>query len=104
MSDVAFDRRAITQAIEAAKSAGMSIGRVELQYDPRKIVITSGHGRQTDQRWFVTYKHRNTPREKAYYYHTKTKLRLHGEPGTPEFIKDFEAAEHKLASDREKAA
>ena len=89
----AFDRRTIAHAIEATRSAGVAVGRVELHYNPMKIVIHVGQSRKVNQGWFVTWKHRNTDRETAYYYHSRTKRRLRGEPGSPEFIADFAAAD-----------
>jgi integrase len=43
---------------------------------------------------FCTYKHRGTSRERIYWYHRATGLRLHGVPGSPEFIADLAAAEN----------
>ena len=105
MSEMPFDRRDVTQALEGAKAAGVQISRVEFEFDPRKIIIVSGRtGRNKKQGWFCTFKHRNTARERAYYYHTKSKRRLHGEPGSPEFIADYDEAEKLLASAAEKVA
>jgi integrase len=46
--------------------------------------------------WFTTYKTLKDGTRKPYYYHRATMIRLHGEPGSPEFIADFAAAEASL--------
>lgn len=42
---------------------------------------------------FATYKHRGTPRERKYWYHRETGMRLRGEPGSSEFLVDYAKAE-----------
>jgi len=49
--------------------------------------------------WFPTYKKLKNGTQAQYNYHRATGLRLHGHPGSPEFIRDFAAAE-KLIQDR----
>jgi integrase len=49
--------------------------------------------------WFPTYKKLKNGTRAQYNYHRATGLRLHGHPGSPEFIRDFAAAE-KLIQDR----
>ena len=49
--------------------------------------------------WFTTYKTLKTGERAEYHYHRATGARLHGRPGSPEFIADFAAAE-KLIRDR----
>jgi integrase len=46
--------------------------------------------------WFATYKRLTDGSRKAYRYHRATGRRLHGEPGSPQFIADFAAAEATL--------
>jgi integrase len=48
---------------------------------------------------FSTYKTLKNGTRRIYWYHRETGERLHGEPGTPEFIADLAAAE-KLMRDR----
>ncbi|MBR1277457.1 tyrosine-type recombinase/integrase [Bradyrhizobium sp. AUGA SZCCT0283] len=47
---------------------------------------------------FRTYKYRGTPREREYWFHRATGLRLAGKPGSPEFISDLAAAENLTRS------
>jgi integrase len=47
---------------------------------------------------FPTYKHRGTPREKVYWYHRDSGLRLRGEPGSAEFLVDYAKAEAALSA------
>jgi integrase len=49
--------------------------------------------------WFTTYKNLKSGERAAYHYHRATAIRLHGKPGSPEFIADYAAAE-KLIRDR----
>jgi integrase len=49
--------------------------------------------------WFTTYKNLKSGERAAYHYHRATGIRLHGKPGSPEFIADYAAAE-KLIRDR----
>src|SRR5262245_24638093 len=49
--------------------------------------------------WFTTYKNLKSGERAKYYYHRATGVRLHGKPGSPEFIADYAAAE-KLIRDR----
>ena len=49
--------------------------------------------------WFPTYKTRRNGERVVYRYHRATMKPLHGEPGSPEFIADFAAAE-KFQRDR----
>ena len=49
--------------------------------------------------WFTTYKNLKSGERRKYYYHRATGTRLHGKPGSPEFIADYAAAE-KLTRDR----
>jgi integrase len=49
--------------------------------------------------WFTTYKNLKKGDRAEYHYHRATGMRLHGKPGSPEFIADFAAAE-KLIRDR----
>ena len=49
--------------------------------------------------WFTTYKNLKGGERAEYHYHRATGTRLHGEPGSPEFIADLAAAE-KLIRDR----
>jgi integrase len=49
--------------------------------------------------WFTTYKKLRNGNRAEYHYHRSTGRRLHGEPGSPQFIEDFAAAE-KLLTDR----
>ena len=49
--------------------------------------------------WFTTYKKLRDGTRAEYHYHRATGLRLHGHPGSSEFIRDFAAAE-KLIQDR----
>jgi hypothetical protein len=46
--------------------------------------------------WFTTYKMLKDGTRRAYFYHRATTMRLHGEPGSPEFITNFAAAETSL--------
>ena len=46
--------------------------------------------------WFSTYKTLKDGTRKAYYYHRETLMRLHRQPGSPEFIADFAKAESTL--------
>jgi site-specific recombinase XerC len=46
--------------------------------------------------WFTTYKTLKDGTRKLYHYHRATLTRLHGEPGSPEFIADFADAEAML--------
>jgi integrase len=48
--------------------------------------------------WFATYKTLKDGSRKAYYYHRETLTRLHGEPGSTQFIADFAKAESTLKS------
>lgn len=48
---------------------------------------------------FPTYKVLRDGTRRTYWYHRQTRKRLHGEPGTPEFIANYAAAE-KLIRDR----
>jgi integrase len=48
---------------------------------------------------FPTYKNLKDGTRRCYWYHRATGKRLHGEPGSPEFIADYAAAE-KLIRDR----
>lgn len=48
---------------------------------------------------FPTYKNLKDGTRRTYWYHRATGKRLHGEPGSPDFIADFAAAE-KLIRDR----
>jgi integrase len=48
---------------------------------------------------FPTYKHLKDGTRRTYWYHRATGKRLHGEPGSAEFIADYAAAE-KLIRDR----
>jgi integrase len=48
------------------------------------------------QGWFPTYKTRKDGTRKVYDYHRETLMRLHGEPGSPEFIADYAQAERTL--------
>src|SRR5215831_6120293 len=45
---------------------------------------------------FPTYKTLKDGTRKRYWYHRATGTRLHGEPGSPEFISDFAAAERGI--------
>jgi integrase len=49
--------------------------------------------------WFTTYKNLKSGERAEYHYHRATGVRLHGKPGSPEFIEDYAAAE-KLIRDR----
>jgi integrase len=49
--------------------------------------------------WFTTYKSLKSGERAEYHYHRATGARLHGKPGSPEFIADYAAAE-KLIRDR----
>jgi len=49
--------------------------------------------------WFTTYKNLKSGERAKYHYHRATGIRLHGKPGSPEFIADYAAAE-KLIRDR----
>jgi len=49
--------------------------------------------------WFTTYKNLKSGERTEYHYHRATGARLHGKPGSPEFIADYAAAE-KLIRDR----
>jgi integrase len=49
--------------------------------------------------WFTTYKNLKSGERAKYHYHRATGARLHGKPGSPEFIADYAAAE-KLIRDR----
>jgi integrase len=46
--------------------------------------------------FFATCKTLRDGTRKAYYYHRATLMRLHGEPGSPEFIADYLCAENTL--------
>lgn len=46
--------------------------------------------------WFTTFKTRKTGERVSYHYHRATGMRLHGEPGSPQFIADFDAAEKSM--------
>ena len=46
---------------------------------------------------FATYKILRDGSHKAYWYHRRTGKRLHGEPGSPEFIADYAAAEKNIS-------
>jgi len=46
--------------------------------------------------WFTTYKMLKDGTRRAYFYHRATTMRLQGEPGSPEFITNFAAAEKSL--------
>jgi hypothetical protein len=45
---------------------------------------------------FPTYKILKDGSRKCYWYYRATGTRLHGEPGSPEFISDFAAAERHM--------
>src|SRR5215475_3883612 len=49
--------------------------------------------------WFTTYKNLKSGERAKYHYHRATGIRLHGKPGSPEFIAGYAAAE-KLIRDR----
>jgi integrase len=49
--------------------------------------------------WFTTYKNLKCGERAKYHYHRATGARLHGKPGSPEFIAAYAAAE-KLIRDR----
>jgi integrase len=49
--------------------------------------------------WFTTYKNLKNGERAKYHYHRATGSRLHGQPGSPEFIESYAAAE-KLIRDR----
>jgi integrase len=49
--------------------------------------------------WFTTYKVLKSGQRAAYHYHRASGARLHGAPGSPEFIADYAAAE-SLRRDR----
>jgi hypothetical protein len=49
--------------------------------------------------WFTTYKNLRSGERAEYHYHRATGVRLHGKPGSPEFIADYAAAE-RLIRDR----
>jgi integrase len=49
--------------------------------------------------WFTTYKNLKSGERVEYHYHRATGARLHGKPGSPEFIAAYAAAE-KLIRDR----
>jgi integrase len=49
--------------------------------------------------WFTTYKNLKSGQRAAYHYHRATGARLHGKPGSQEFIEDYAKAE-KLIRDR----
>ena len=46
--------------------------------------------------WFTTYKTLKTGERREYHYHRASGARLHGKPGSPEFVADFAAAEQVL--------
>lgn len=43
--------------------------------------------------WFTTYKNLKSGKRAEYHYHRATGQRLNGQPGSPEFIEDYVAAE-----------
>ena len=45
---------------------------------------------------FATYKNLKNGTRRCYWYHRATGTRLKGEPGSPEFMTDFAAAEHSI--------
>ena len=45
---------------------------------------------------FATYKTLKDGTRRTYWYHRETGERLHGEPGSPEFIADFASAENLI--------
>ncbi|HVV80434.1 MAG TPA: tyrosine-type recombinase/integrase [Pseudolabrys sp.] len=49
--------------------------------------------------WFATYKVLKSGERVAYYYHRATGNRLHGEPGSSQFVADYAAAE-RYSKDR----
>lgn len=46
--------------------------------------------------WFTTYKNLKSGERAEYHYHRATGARLHGKPGSPEFIADYAAAENLI--------
>ena len=46
--------------------------------------------------WFTTYKTLASGQRARYHYHRSTGMRLHGEPGSSEFVRDYAAAEKQM--------